>query len=226
MSELRFRPQRILVVRHAQSEANSGGRTEEPASIPITEIGSRQAVHVANFICERPSRIVVSPYLRTLQTAAPLLQRYPGVPVEQWPISEFTYLDTGVCAQTTYAERQALCQLYWSRCDPLWVDGIGCEAFAGFVRRVSAFRDRLANCSGTDNLVAFTHGLVMRMLLWLTPADREITAPAMADFYSFAQRVSVPNCAIIEASPHRGGHLRLSQKPRTGHIPPVLLPSG
>ena len=41
---------------------------------------------------ETPSLIVTSLFLRTQQTAAPTIERFPDVPVEVWPIEEFTYL--------------------------------------------------------------------------------------------------------------------------------------
>ena len=41
---------RIFIVRHAESAANAGGRTGDPATIPITETGVRQAERVANLI--------------------------------------------------------------------------------------------------------------------------------------------------------------------------------
>src|ERR1700738_4538443 len=59
---------RIFIVRHAESAANAGGRTADPATIPITETGARQAQQVANVISTRPAVIVVSRYLRTVQT--------------------------------------------------------------------------------------------------------------------------------------------------------------
>jgi hypothetical protein len=47
---------------------------------------------------------VTSPHLRTQQTTAPTIERFPDVPVEVWPIEEFTYLqplaETARCRQT------------------------------------------------------------------------------------------------------------------------------
>jgi broad specificity phosphatase PhoE len=110
----------IFIVRHAQSAANAGGRTTDPAIIPITNTGADRARSVADLVSERPRVIAVSRYLRTVQTAVPLLRRYPDVPVEQWRVEEFTYLDRTVCAGTTNAERKGLRDDYWKRRDPLW----------------------------------------------------------------------------------------------------------
>jgi broad specificity phosphatase PhoE len=134
---------RILVVWHAQSAANAGGRTADPASIPITDAGMRQSQCVADLVSERPAIIVVSGDVRTVQTAEPLLRRYPTVPVHQWRVEEFTYLDTDACAGATYSERKTNRNRYWTRCDPLWIDGPACECFADFVVRIHHFEQAL-----------------------------------------------------------------------------------
>ena len=215
--------ERILIVRHAQSAANAGGRTSDPAAIPITDTGVRQAQCVARLVSEKPSLIAVSRFLRTTQTAAPLLLRYPGVPVEQWRIEEFTYLDAAACAGTTYAERQVLRDRYWARCDPLWVDGPGCECFADFISRVRRFEQALTVRNPDGTVVVFTHGLVMRTLLWFRqhPAG-PVTAADMAAFAAFHLGVSVLNCAVLGASPSGSGRLHLSGDASVAHIPADL----
>jgi len=114
---------RIFIVRHAQSAANAGGRTADTATIPITDTGVSQAQCLADLVSDRPVLIAISRYLRTAQTAGPLLRRRVGVPVEQWRVEEFTYLDTTSYAWTTHAERKGLRDAYWRRCEPQWVDG-------------------------------------------------------------------------------------------------------
>ena len=211
---------RILIVRHAQSAANAGGRTADQATIPITDTGRRQAQCLADFVSERPSLIAVSHYLRTIQTAEPLSRRYPDVPVESWRVEEFTYLDAAACSGTTYAERQHRRDAYWERCEPLWVDGPGCESFAGFVERVRRFEQTLNSRSPDETVVVFTHGFVMRALRWLQQtAAALITHAEMADFYRSQQSVSVPNCAVIRALPNGIGRLQLSADVPVVHLP-------
>jgi broad specificity phosphatase PhoE len=101
-------PGNVLIVRHAQSAANAGGRTSDPAAIPITGLGRSQAQCVRNLVPVPPDVIVVSSYIRTVQTAEPLTSRFPNVSVQEWPVQEFTYLDPALCASTTYSERKAL----------------------------------------------------------------------------------------------------------------------
>ena len=210
---------RIFFVRHAQSAANAGGRTADTATVPITDTGICQAQCVADLVSERPSAIVVSRYLRTFQTGAALLRRYPGVPVEQWPVEEFTYLDTGACARTSYAERKDLRDAYWKRCDPLWVDGPGCECFADFIARVHHFEQALSVRDANQSVVVFTHGLLMQAMLWFRQyTSAQVTGSEMSAFDRFRRSVSVPNCAVLRASSDGSGRLRLSTNVFIDHI--------
>lgn len=173
----------IFVVRHAQSEGNGGGRTDNAAVTPITEMGARQAECVADLIAERPAAIVVSSFLRTVQSAEPLRRR-------------------------------------WERCDPLWVDGEGCECFADFVARVRRLERRLGAREVGETVVVFTHRLVMQALLWLQRNGHERTGGTeMADFRRFHRGVSVPNCGVLRASPDGNGRVRLPANVSAAHLP-------
>jgi len=54
---------------------------------------------------ETPYLIVTSPYLRTQQTAAATIARFLDMPVEVWPIQEFTYLQPSRWNGTLSSER-------------------------------------------------------------------------------------------------------------------------
>jgi broad specificity phosphatase PhoE len=210
---------RVFIVRHAESAANAGGRTGDPATIPITETGVRQAERAANLISTRPAVIVVSRYSRTVQTAAPLLKRYPGVPVERWPVEEFTYLDIAACAGTTYGEREGLRDAYWTRCDPLWADGPGCESFSDFIGRVRDFERALTVREACETVVVFTHGLIMQALLWLQRCSSGKTdRVSMQDFDRIRRSISVPNCAVLRAAINGGGRITLSPNVIVAHL--------
>ena len=210
---------RIFIVRHAESAANAGGRTGDPATIPITESGARQAERAAQLISTRPAVIVVSRYSRTVQTAAPLSKRYPGVPVERWPVEEFTYLDIAACAGTTYAEREGLRDAYWSRCDPLWADGPRCESFSIFIGRVREFEHALSLREAAETVVVFTHGLIMQALLWLQQHSSVKTdRVSMQDFDRLRRIISVPNCAVMRAATNGGGRITLSPNVIVAHL--------
>jgi len=209
----------IFIVRHAQSAANAGCVTADQGTIPITALGERQAQCVAELVPERPSAVVVSRFLRSVQTAAPLLRRFPGLQSEEWPIEEFTYLDPATCAGTTYAGRATLRDVYWGRCDPAWVDGPGCESFSDFITRVRRLEQALGNLRVDETTVVITHGFVMKALLWL---QRDPPVGDMAAFDNFHRGVPVPNCAVLIANPESNGRLGLSATPSVAHVPADL----
>jgi probable phosphoglycerate mutase len=153
----------------------------------------------------------------------PLLRRHVGVMVDQWRVEEFTYLDTAACGWTSYAERKGLRDAYWRRCEPLWVDGPGCECFADFIERVRHFEQTLSVQDADKSVVVFTHGLLMRALLWFRQhTSGQVTGSEMAVFDSFRRTVSVPNCAVLQASSDGSGRLRLSTDVFVDHIPEEL----
>jgi broad specificity phosphatase PhoE len=169
-----------LLIRHAESEGNAGLPTNDPASIPLTDKGHEQAAELAVIFIAAPDLIVVSPYLRTQQTAAPLIARFPQVPVELWPVEEFTYLSPTKYAGTTETQRGTFAHAYWERCDPHWNDGGGAESFADLMVRIDALEARLRQHVGAE-VIIFSHGYFIKALLLRrerrhSPVDRRLMA--------------------------------------------------
>ena len=83
----------LMLVRHGQSTGNVDQPTHDHASIPLTALGEEQAKKLSTRIDVRPDLIVASSFRRAQQTAEPLREKFPDVPVEIWPdTAEFTYL--------------------------------------------------------------------------------------------------------------------------------------
>lgn len=172
-------PSSILLVRHGESEANAGLPTETPHSIPLTSRGHEQALALAENWTDAPGLIIVSPFIRTRQTAAQLMAKFPEVPVEEWPVQEFTYLNPRLYIGTTEAQRGEFARGYWLRCDPHWNDGGGAESFADFIGRIDELERRLRGL--TRDTVIFTHGYFIKALLLrrerpLVAVDRTLMA--------------------------------------------------
>src|SRR5216117_2664555 len=106
------------LIRHGQSTSNAGRETTDPAMIPLSEKGKQQADVVARSFDRSPDLIVTSPFLRARHTAVPTMERFPSVPVTQWPAEEFTYLGRLHGQQTTGLERRPLVDAYWNATDP------------------------------------------------------------------------------------------------------------
>lgn len=156
----------IRLIRHAESAANAGIATFDPATIPLTENGHEQSLAIRDSFGVAPDRFICSPFLRVRQTASPTLARFAQVPVEYWPIHEFTYLPPSQCANTTFEQRRSWVNSYWDAADPQMVTGLGAESFCSFMERVQLTLVRLAGVRGRS-IVVFGHGQFMQAIRWL-----------------------------------------------------------
>lgn len=155
----------VHLVRHGESAANAGQATTDPAEIPLTAAGQDQAEAFARSLAEPPTAIVCSPFRRAKETAAPVASRF-GLPVEVWPIQEFTYLSPARCAGTTVAERRAWVEAYWQAAAPDLVDGPGAESFAQMIDRVRATLGRLRVYPAGSLVLMVGHGQFMQAMRW------------------------------------------------------------
>ena len=187
----------VWMVRHGQSLAQTGHETTDPAMIPLSPTGHRQADIVAASLDCSPDAIVTSPYLRARQTAQASLDRYPSVPVEQRPIEEFTYLGRLHGQPTTGAQRKPLVDAYWNAADPSYVDDDKSESFADVCARARGFLTGLSQLDA-GHIAAFTHGLFMRVVIWvLLTGEDSPSAASMRRFDGCRTTYLVPNCSIF-----------------------------
>ncbi|RPJ57416.1 MAG: histidine phosphatase family protein [Dehalococcoidia bacterium] len=200
----------VWFIRHAESQANAGQRTSDPAQIELTPDGEEQARHIASAFTQAPALIVTSPYVRTKQTALFTQQRFSPVKREEWPIQEFTYLAPARCVNMTASERRPLAAAYWQRNDPAYVDGIGAESFAGLMHRVEELLNRLWARS-EEQIAIFSHGQFIRAVIWRLWRDRiQVSGDTMKEFRSFLELFPLPNGAIIQVN-FSEGEVWLSQ---------------
>ena len=69
----------IWFIRHGERMGNAGFATSDPATIPLTNLGHSQANDLSNYLNIEPSWIITSPFIRTIQTAAPTVKRFHPV---------------------------------------------------------------------------------------------------------------------------------------------------
>ena len=154
---------RAIFVRHGESTGNAGSPCHDLAKLELTEKGREQARQIADEWAEAPALIVVSPYLRTHQTAQPTRDRFPAVPVQQWPIEEFTYLEPSRWNGTARSERLPYIEDYWKNADPMYCDGPGAESFVSLLGRAEIALGRLRSLHDQAATVAlFSHGQFMQ----------------------------------------------------------------
>ena len=70
-------------------------------------------------------------------TSDPVTIPLTDVLVEEWPVQEFTYLESGRFAGTTGAERRTHVDYYWKTRAPEYRDGPGAERFSDLIRSLS-----------------------------------------------------------------------------------------
>lgn len=208
----------LTLIRHAESSANAGLATDDPASIPLTLTGEVQARQLAELVFPFPVTAVwSSPYLRALQTASPIAERL-GLVIQQLPLQEFTYLCPARCAGTTPAERKQWVDEYWRRGDPKYVDGPGAESFSMLVERVSAGLGSLDAGTGEAHAIAFSHGQFLQMIYWLgrysgTPASRA----GMQAYRALDMQRPIRHCEGLQISRTRALSVKgIARWPRPG----------
>lgn len=185
----------VRLIRHGESAANAGEASLDHASIPLTPKGIEQARLVASPFTLAPDLIVASPFSRARATAMATASAFPSVPLETWPIHEFTYLEPARCVNTTVAQRRDWVEEYWSRSDPAFTDGEGAESFLDFVSRAQAFLHKLAEHPG-DDLAVFSHGQFINAVAWLIERKpQQIDGRAMAEWRDYEIANHVPNCS-------------------------------
>lgn len=176
---------------------NSGLPTPGVVENPLTEAGWQQAEAVAMRIPRAPDLIVLSPYLRTHQSAEPTRRRFPQVPVETWQVQEYTILAAARYVGTTEAERHPWVEAVLERNDPHHTDGEGADSFSGLVARLHTMKTA---CDALPHsfVTIFTHGRFIRMLAWyLLQGLPEATPARMQEAMAFVQGMRLENGVIL-----------------------------
>jgi broad specificity phosphatase PhoE len=209
---------KIIFVRHGQSLANSGGKTADHDTNPLTELGRAQAKGFAERLECRPTLIITSPFLRAQQTAEPLRQRFPDVPVEEWPIQEFTFLEPSLHRNTSEVDRDPHVSTYWQRGDAAYVSGPGAESFSSFLDRAREAIRRLVDRGLVSRdaggcIVIFSHGYFMQALRLLLLFPNATDAELMKNFLRFHLVNLIHNVDSLEFEV-RGSKIQLIGQPR------------
>jgi broad specificity phosphatase PhoE len=192
------------LVRHGQSASNAGLPAVGAGNVPLTELGHRQARALAARVEQQPDLLIVSPFIRSQATAAPIRERWPLAPCETWPIHELTYLSPARCIGTTRETRQPWVETYWHACDPDYLDGNDAESFRSFMGRLEAFHHRLLALEG-GLVIAVGHGQFFSGYLTGLSEGFDVTPNWMKKFRATEIARPMANCEIVEL---RGEALR------------------
>ena len=185
----------IFLVRHAESEANINGKTLSHASIALSEHGHKQAQDLCSKL-PRIDHVIVSQYLRTQQTAAPILEKYNLTFEVDEHLHEFSYLSERKCANTNLNDRKAWVNAYWERMDYQHRDADDAESFEDLYLRVQAFHEKLkalAEKYAEKNLAVFSHGQFLQLLIMQIQQPSPLTKELMQQFRSDLVRQPIKN---------------------------------
>ena len=189
----------IFLIRHAESEANINGRTLSHADISLSENGKTQAEK----LCEKLPKVhhvIVSKYKRTYQTAQPILYKYQITAEVDHNLHEFSYLSEGKCANTNLDDRKQWVNAYWERMDYEYRDADDAESFADLYVRVKSVHEKLSQLEQKyvhKNLVIFTHGQFLQLLLTLKHEPEPLSRELMQNFRLDLIQRPIPNTAIF-----------------------------
>ena len=207
----------IWLIRHAESMANIGAATSTPKDISLSEKGFYQAKHLAESIGLQPDLIIVSPYLRSQQTAAPVAGNFPQTPTEILTIQEFTYLSISRCRNTTSAQRKPFVEEFWKRGDPHFCDGEQAESLAEFFHRIENFLWQMRE-RNFELAFAFTHEQFIKALIWeVLHPEKVFDEKFMSEFQKFMVSFAVPNTAIMKLRIEETGEFYIG-KIETSHL--------
>ena len=195
---------RIYCVRHGQSTANAGGVTMEHAAIPLSQLGIAQAEALAGLLDAEPSRVLVSSYVRALQTAAPYCARVHCQAEVHPLLHEFSALDADQLQGMMGGQRRPLADAYWASADPQLRAGPKAETFAEFSARVDAFVVGLARLP--DRSVLVGHGIWFGLVFWKLLGFTANDSAGMRAFRRFQSGLPMPNCAVYELDGPHSGH--------------------
>jgi broad specificity phosphatase PhoE len=185
----------IFLIRHAESEANINGKTLSHASIALSEHGHKQAqVLCANL--PEINHVIVSQYLRTQQTAAPILEKYHLTFEVDEHLHEFSYLSERKCANTNLNDRKGWVNAYWDKMDCQYRDADDAESFEDLYLRVQAFHEKLkavAEHYAKKNLAVFSHGQFLQLLIMQIQQPRLLNKELMQQFRADLVRQPIRN---------------------------------
>lgn len=152
----------LLFMRHAESEANAQDILASQLSFPLSHKGHLDAIRISKELleCESIDRIISSPLLRAMQTAAPFAS-INQVDIQSQSLILEQHL--GIYSGLTYTELDNAPGYIHDRGQRwTWVpEGRG-ESYQMIAQRITTFFEQLDDKSET--LLIVTHAVTMRLI--------------------------------------------------------------
>ncbi len=193
----------IYFVRHGETVSNAGGVATRNAEIPLTEQGKQQAQAVADWLIQHVNPIddiFVSKFIRTHQTAQPLVALTDIQPTVINGIQEFNYIAFSRIDGISATERRKLSAHYWQTAEPDYIDGDSdsdAESFEQLQARMTQAINYL-QALPAGNYVVYTHGLWLSALLWRLLGLPTHDQASMQRFRQFEQAIRIHNGEVFQ----------------------------
>ncbi|MGU5679634.1 MULTISPECIES: histidine phosphatase family protein [unclassified Aeromonas] len=194
----------LVVIRHAETQANAEGRYQGALDIGLNDDGVRQISRLAEEVSVALppfDRLLASPLLRTRECAA-ILSRQLGLPVELAPA--FRERNVGLFEGLTQAEARARYPELWARnITRRWAEAPpGGETLDEVIARISQGLTSLASTTEGVRVLLVAHGVVAKVI-------RAVTIAGFDDFFEW----QLPNGGMLSVrlSLADGGPLRFSR---------------
>lgn len=188
----------FYLIRHGESESNAGIMTDHPATINLTQKGRAEAQAKADGFTKQPKRIVTSPFIRTKQTAAPFVAKFPDAQVEEWEMQEFTFLALDKYKNKTHEYRHPFLKAYWDNADPDYKDSPESESFREFIDRVKRVIEKMKKLDDGES-IGFGHGYTMAGIVFVLGGKAEkIDGQTMRDFWDSYLKLMPRNVETLE----------------------------
>jgi probable phosphoglycerate mutase len=182
-------PEGILIVRHGQSAGNVAAEAAELAGhlaidldlrdtdIPLSELGQRQAAALGEWIASqpkerRPTVLLVSPYVRALQTAALALEKFqtenPTIQIiydERLREREFGIVDR--LTKKGIVEKFPFQAELYDRIRKFYYRPPGGESWCDVILRLRSVMDTLSNEYAGERVMIVCHGVVVLCFRYL-----------------------------------------------------------
>ena len=157
---------RLLLVRHGETAANAGGRTQGRLDLPLTDRGQRQAAAVAAMLKPfSPGALFASPAQRARQTADAIAAALALEVLTDERLAELDHgeLD-GLTGEELRTHHAAFVQR-WRDEDPSELRMPGGESLADAQRRMLAATEAIANAHAAQTVVIASHNLALKTLV-------------------------------------------------------------
>ncbi|WP_429018284.1 histidine phosphatase family protein [Aeromonas allosaccharophila] len=194
----------LVVIRHAETQANAEGRYQGALDIGLNDDGVRQITRLAEKVAVTlPSfdRLLASPLLRTRECAA-ILSHQLGLPVELAPA--FRERDVGLFEGLAQAEARARFPELWARnITRRWAEAPpGGETLDEVITRISQGVTELVSTMQGERVLLVAHGVVAKVI-------RAVTTAGFDDFFEW--QLLNGGMLSVRLSLADGGSLRFSR---------------